>query len=118
MSLGLGYYWPSIQNELQLQYQCHLNESDQAYENGRLNKRVDDCRKREDELNDRLRQCENDVNHEHSTASRSFWLGFFFGMGALIVFVIFIAILVTICCHGVFRRQPHLAVVPRPLYLQ
>ena len=83
----LYFYWPSMANELQLQYQCHLNESYLALENTRLNSRIEECRRRDEKLRENLRQCENEIYNEHSAANRSFWGGFFSGIAVLTLFV-------------------------------
>jgi hypothetical protein len=79
-----------------------LNESHQALENIRLNLRLEECRRRDEKLRENLRQCENEIHNEHSAANRSFWEGFFSGMGVLTLFVVLIDSL-KICCWGVLR---------------
>ena len=107
-SLAISDCWSSIRNELQLQYQCHLNESHQAYENARLNLRVDECIKREDDCEKRLRQSKTAVDQHHYGEKRNFLEGIFYGMAFLTIYSVFIGILVAICCCGVFHKLPHL----------
>ena len=111
----LVYYWPSAVQEAQLLYQCHLNESSQASENSRLNRRVDDCRRREEETNEELRQCLSDNDREHSSTKQAFWSGFFYCFVTITSLILAVGCFVTVCCWsmllGVRHRQPHLAMI-------
>ena len=67
--------WPSIREELFLQFQCHLNDTHLAQENSRLKTRIDKLQNEVDAVGEEKKQCLNDNDMEHSAASRSFWTG-------------------------------------------
>ena len=72
----LGMYWPSLLKELDLQLQCHLNDTHLAQENGRLRKQIEQLRNEADAVGEKKKQyCLNEKYTKHGPgASRNVWL--------------------------------------------
>ena len=91
----LMMYWPSIHEELVLQFQCHLNDSSLAQENTRLALKIEELRNEVDALGEEKKQCLNDNDMEHSAANRSFWEG----VMVCVSFQAAIGVLLFCCCY-------------------
>ena len=92
--IAFAVLWPSIEQELQLLYHCHLNTSHLAQENARLVNEVNKKRLEIEKMREEMRQCKNDVENEYSAANRNYWYG-------VNVAVLIIAVIVTVlffCC--------------------
>ena len=92
----LTMYWPSVREELVLQFQCHLNDTGLAQENTRLTMKIVELRNEVDSMGEQKKQCLNDNDMERSAANMSFWEG-------VMVCVLFEAAIGTVllccCCH-------------------
>ena len=108
--IGVMAYFavPYIHHELLLQFQCHLNATEQAQENVRLIKQLQKARAKIEELRDKVQNCQDNADSLYSIANRNYWVGI--NMAIYSIIGLFFSYI--ICCKCgmtafMYQHRPH-----------
>ena len=89
---------PFVKEELQLQFQCHLNASHLAKENVRLQAEVEKIRDQKANMEEKAQLYQDEADSEHSRANRSYWSGVRHTVFTILIVEVMIAIFIWYLC--------------------
>lgn len=91
----------TVQDELLLQYQCHMNESNQAQENVRLTNEIDSLRVEMAKVKEENLQCMNETDYQLSEMNRSYWTGVAHAVNLMVIVILILSYCFYICAIAI-----------------